>query len=80
MANAMQGYSAWEPISTHGAPGTPIDVKFLDYPMYGGFQETMRGYYPNYPTAFVNMAGLPYTETGQYGGFLAGFIDEKDKG
>jgi len=76
----MHSDTPWDVTSERGTPGTPVDNDFFMYPMYGGFQESMRRYYPNYPTAYVNLGGLPYADSGMYGGFLAGFIDESKQG
>jgi hypothetical protein len=80
MAQPIQRGLPWEPETEAGDTSPGIDVQWFMYPMYGGFQEDMRNYYPNYPTSYVNLGGFPYTDKAQYGGFLSGFVDERDKG
>jgi hypothetical protein len=80
MSQPMRSNLPWQPMTEAGDTSPSVNAENFMFPMYGGFQETMRGYYPNYPTAYVNLGGLPYASSGMYGGFLSGFIDERDKG
>jgi hypothetical protein len=80
MTHPIYSSLPWIPDSDAGDTSPGVDVQFFHYPLYGGRSEEMRAAYPNYPTAFVNLGGFPYTDKAMYGGFLSGFINENEKG
>jgi len=77
MHGILHERTPWQPESIRGAPGMPVDAKFLGMPFYGGYYSTMVTFYPNYPSAYVNFNGYPYTEIGMYAGFLTGYTPQE---
>lgn len=66
----------WRAVSTMGVAGMPVDVAndFTAPGFYGGFDQTMHEYNPNYPTQYINFNGFPYTDSPMYAGFLTGYL------